>query len=116
MQDLQAVFSFIVGEIPFFCLMAFLIYVFWIKPKREEKRFENNPEMKTQFGDEILFKDGMVGIITKNKNGFISVESGSRNDKYIIKEDYCFENISAKERSKEAYKKLSLWKKLLYKI
>lgn len=116
MHDFKSAFDFIIGEIPFLCFMVFLIYVFWIRPKRKENRIRNNPDAKTQIGDEILFKDGLVGIITKYKDGIVTVEIGSQNDKYYIKDDFFLENISIKERTESAYKKLSLWKKILYKI
>lgn len=114
--DPNQIMSFILGEIPFVLFMALLVYLFWIRPKRKERRESNDPDRKTQIGDELLFKDGMVGIITKYKDGIVTVESGSARTKYQIKDDFFLENISAKERIKEKYKQLSLWQKLLSKI
>lgn len=116
MQDFQKILDFIIGEIPFLLFMAFLVYIFWIRPKRKEKRIRNDDDAKTQPGDEILFKDGLVGLITKYKNGIVTVESGSRHDKYYIKDDFFEKNLSSEERLKEKYKRLSLWEKILTKI
>lgn len=116
LSDPGEVWSFIVGEIPFLLFMALLIYVFWIRPKRKERRENNDPDRKTQMGDELLFKDGMVGIITKYRDGIVTVESGSTHTKYQIEDDFFVENISAKERINQKYKQLSFWQKLLTKI
>ena len=114
--DPQQIWSFIIGEIPFILFMALLVYLFWIRPKRKERREAADPNRKTEMGDELLFRDGMVGIITKYKNGIVTIESGSNHDKYQISDDFFVENLSAKERVKNKYKQLSLWKKLLTKI
>ncbi len=114
--DPQQIWSFILGEIPFILFMALLIYVLWIRPKRKERREAANPDRKTQMGDELLFRDGMVGIITKYKDGIVTVESGSTHDKYQISDEFFVENLSAKERIQNKYKQLSLWQKLLTKI
>ena len=114
--DPQQIWSFIIGEIPFIIFMALLIYVLWIRPKRKERREAADPDRKTEMGDELLFRDGMVGIITKYKNGIVTIESGSNHDKYQISDDFFVENLSAKERVKNKYKQLSLWQKLLTKI
>lgn len=116
MQDLQKILDFIIGEIPFLLFMAFLIYIFWIRPKRKANRENNDPNRKTQPGDEILFRDGLVGLITKYKDGIVTVESGSRHDKYHIKDDFFVKNLSAEERIKENFKTLSFWQKVLSKI
>lgn len=114
--DPQQIWSFIIGEIPFILLMALLVYFFWIRPKRKERREAADPDRKTQMGDELLFRDGMVGIITKYKDGIVTIESGSTHDKYQISDEFFVENLSAKERIKDKYKQLSLWQKLLTKI
>lgn len=114
--DPQQIWSFLAGEIPFILFMAFLVYIFWIRPKRKERREEADPNRKTEIGDELLFRDGMVGILTKYKNGVVTVESGSSHDKYQISDEFFVENLSAAERTKKAYKQLSFWQKLLSKI
>ena len=114
--DPQQIWSFLAGEIPFILFMAFLVYIFWIRPKRKERREEADTNRKTEIGDELLFRDGMVGILAKYKNGVVTVESGSNHDKYQISDDFFVENLSATERTKKAYKQLSFWQKLLSKI
>lgn len=114
--DPQRIWSFLAGEIPFILFMAFLVYIFWIRPKRKERREEADPNRKTEIGDELLFRDGMVGILAKYKNGVVTVESGSSHDKYQISDEFFVENLSAAERTKKAYKQLSFWQKLLSKI
>lgn len=113
--DPQQIWSFLAGEIPFILFMAFLVYIFWIRPKRKERREEADPNRKTEIGDELLFRDGMVGILAKYKNGVVTVESGSSHDKYQISDEFFVENLSATERAKKAYKQLSFWQKLLSK-
>lgn len=114
--DPQQIWSFINGEIPFVLLMALLVYFFWVRPKHKERREAADPDRKTQMGDELLFRDGMVGIITKYKDGVVTVESGSNHDKYQISDEFFVENLSAKERTENKYRQLSLWQKLLTKI
>lgn len=114
--DPQQIWSFLAGEIPFILFMAFLVYIFWIRPKRKERREEADPNRKTEIGDELLFRDGMVGILAKYKSGVVTVESGSNHDKYQISDEFFVENLSAAERTKKAYKQLSFWQKLLSKI
>ncbi len=114
--DPQQIWSFVIGEIPFILFMALLIYILWLRPKRIERRESADPNRKTQMGDELLFRDGMVGIITKYKDGIVTIESGGAHDKFQISDTFFVENISAKERAQKAYSRLSFWQKLLSKI
>lgn len=99
--DPQRIWSFLAGEIPFILFMAFLVYIFWIRQKRKERREKADPNRKTEIGDELLFRDGMVGILAKYKNGVVTVESGSSHDKYQISDEFFVENLSAAERNKK---------------
>lgn len=112
----EGIWKFILGEIPFLCLMVAFIYFSFIRPRRKEKRESADPNRKTQMGDEILFKDGMVGILVNYKDGIVTVESGSLRSKYQIKDDMFSKNISAEERIKKAYNKLTFAQKVLSKI
>lgn len=114
--DPQQIWSFVIGEIPFILFMALLIYILWLRPKRIERRESADPNRKTQMGDELLFRDGMVGIITKYKDDIVTIESGGAHDKFQISDTFFVENISAKERAQKAYSRLYFWQKLLSKI
>lgn len=114
--DPQQIWNFVIGEIPFILFMALLIYILWLRPKRIERRESSDPNRKTQMGDELLFRDGTVGIITKYKDGIVTIESGGAHDKFQISDTFFVENISAKERAQKAYSRLSFWQKLLSKI
>ena len=115
-MEFKSVINFILGEIPFLIGITLMVYFFWIRPKRKEKRLKNNTNYQTQMGDEILFADGLLGLITKYKDGIVTVESGSSRTKYQVKDDMFLKNLSKEERIKEAYKKMNLWQKILSKI
>lgn len=112
-MDFESVINFILAQIPFLITMTVLIYFLWIRPKRKRQRIEKDPDYQTQMGDEILFADGLVGLITKYKDGIVTVESGSGRTKYQIKDDMFLENLSKKERIRKAFKSKNLWQKIL---
>ncbi len=115
-MEFGSVINFILAQIPFLIVMTLLVYFFWIRPKRKQNRLKNDPDYQTQMGDEILFVDGLVGLITKYKDGIVTVESGSNRTKYQVKDEMFLKNLSKEERIKEAYKKKNLWQKILSKI
>ncbi len=112
-MDFNAILELIAREIPFLLFMVLLVYVFWIRPKRKANQLKTDPDHQTQIGDEILFADGLVGLITKYKDGIVYVESGNSHSKFQIKEDMFLKNLSKEERVKNALKKKNLWQKIL---
>lgn len=109
--------SFLIGEIPFLLFMAFIIYLFWIRPKRVEKHEAEEEKAKTFYpGDRILFNDGMVGEMVKRSSSYITVTSGRNKEVFERKTADIYLNLSYEDRAKEAYKKLSLKEKILRKI
>ena len=112
-----SILSFLIGEIPFLLFMAFLIYMFWIRPKRKEKREEEEEKSKTFYpGDRILFEDGMVGEIVKRSSSYITVTSGMKEEVFQRRTEDIYMNLSCEDRKRQAYKNLSLKEKILSKI
>jgi len=104
-----SVLQFIVGEIPFMLFMAFLVYLFWIRPKRKAERELTEPDNTIYQGDEVVFSDGMVGTYLRSSNGKIYVESGSKRNKYCLPEDRVLGNLSVERRKEAAWKSKSFW-------
>ena len=110
-------FWFILGEIRFLLFMAVLVYFFWIRPKRMEKREEAEARTRTFFpGDRLLFNDGMVGELVKRSTSYMTVTSGRKKETYERRSEDLLENLSYNERKKEADKKLTLKEKILRSI
>ncbi len=112
-----SILSFLIGEIPFLLFMTVLVYFFWIRPKRVERREEQEEKMKKFFpGDRILFEDGMVGEMVKRSTSYITVVSGMKRETYERKTEDIYLNLSQEDRKREAFKKLSFKDKVLSKI
>ena len=112
-----SILSFLIGEIPFLLFVTVLVYFFWIRPKRVERREEQEEKMKKFFpGDRILFEDGMVGEMIKRSTSYITVVSGMKRETFERKTKDIYLNLSQEDRKREAYKKLSFKDKVLSKI
>lgn len=110
--------EFIISEIFFIIGLILLVYVFWIHPKRKYKRLTTDPDRFYQMGDEILMKDGTLGLFVKynEKTEKLTIESGSTRTKLVFPRENIAFNLSAEERVAETYKKKTLIQKIASKL
>lgn len=86
-------------------LMFVVLYFMAIRPQKKREQEAKQMQDSLQIGDEIITSGGIVGIVVRNADDTVVIETGGERHKLRIKKWAIAENVSNAERVKEAQSK-----------
>ncbi|MBR1592661.1 MAG: preprotein translocase subunit YajC [Ruminococcus sp.] len=82
-----------------------LMYFMLIRPQKKQEQELKNMQQSIEVGDEIVTRDGIIGMVVRIGKDSIVVETGGDRNKIRLKTWAVAENVTAKERAAAAPKK-----------
>lgn len=83
-------------------LMFVLLYFMAIRPQKKRDQEAQQMQNSLQVGDEIVTRDGIVGMIFRIGDDTVVIETGGERHKLRIKKWAIAENVTAAEKAKAA--------------
>lgn len=82
--------------------MFAILYFMAIRPQKKQEQELKNMQNSLEIGDEVVTRDGIIGMITRIGEDNVVIETGGDRTKIRIKTWAIAENASASERAKAA--------------
>lgn len=94
----SAIISMLITFVPLFIVFYFFI----IRPQKKRDKEEKAMRESLSIGDEIVTIGGIIGLVVRQTDDTVVIETGGDRSKIRIQKSAVRENITAVERAREA--------------
>ncbi len=90
----SAMLSMLITFVPLFAVFYFLI----IRPQKKREKEEKEMRESISIGDEIITIGGIIGLVVRQTDDTLVIETGGDRSKLRIQKSAVKENVTARER------------------
>ncbi len=94
----SAMLSMLITFVPLFAVFYFLI----IRPQKKREKEEKEMRESISIGDEIITIGGIIGLVVRQTDDTLVIETGGDRSKLRIQKSAVKENVTARERMQAA--------------
>ena len=94
----SAMLSMLITFVPLFAVFYFLI----VRPQKKREKEEKEMRESISIGDEIITIGGIIGLVVRQTDDTLVIETGGDRSKLRIQKSAVKENVTAKERMQAA--------------
>ena len=94
----SAMLSMLITFVPLFAVFYFLI----VRPQKKREKEEKEMRESISIGDEIVTIGGIIGLVVRQTDDTLVIETGSDRSKLRIQKSAVKENVTARERMQAA--------------
>ena len=94
----SAVLSMLITFVPLFAVFYFLI----VRPQKKREKEEKEMRESISIGDEIITIGGIIGLVVRQTDDTLVIETGGDRSKLRIQKSAVKENVTARERMQAA--------------
>jgi preprotein translocase subunit YajC len=94
----SAMLSMLITFVPLFAVFYFLI----VRPQKKREKEEKEMRESISIGDEIITIGGIIGLVVRQTDDTLVIETGGDRSKLRIQKSAVKENVTARERMQAA--------------
>ena len=94
----SAMLSMLITFVPLFAVFYFLI----VRPQKKREKEEKEMRESISIGDEIVTIGGIIGLVVRQTDDTLVIETGGDRSKLRIQKSAVKENVTARERMQAA--------------